>query len=253
MNGMSPQTSRPSFRRLALLSGVACFVLAATGCVHYRAHINVLPNGEIHVQERAEMLPGVADSMRIDPAYAWTAFEAATQARGGRFAKERPDSLKAASADYPLDEWTELGQRGVAFKGIDQVERRTSPANVGYEVEDQYFFTVTTLGYRHDMTEPGGSQVDSVWVPWIEQAQGEVTVEVPGEIVETNAPQRAGNRLTYPFRYGETLDIQVSYKQIQWVAIVSVVLVAIFLLYLAFAGVKAMQARGRKPPAATAT
>jgi hypothetical protein len=248
MNGMSPQTSRPSFRRLALLSGVACFVLAATGCVHYKAHVRVSPAGELHVQERAEMLPGVADSMRLEPKLVWTAFEAATLARGGQFSKERPDSLKAATSDYPLDTWSELGQRGPTFKGIDEIERRTRPANVQFEVEDQYFYTVTTLGYNHEMSEPSGSAVDSVWAPWVQQAQGEVTIEVPGEIITTNATQRAGNRLTYPFRYGETLDIEVSYKQMQWVAIVSVVLVGIFLLYLIYAGIRAM-AKGKKPPA----
>jgi hypothetical protein len=246
MNGMSLQTSRPSIRRLALLSGVASFVLAATGCVGYRAHVRVAPAGEIHVEERAEMLPGVADSMRLDPKLAWTAFEAATLSRGGRFTKDRPDSLKAATGEYPLDTWSELGQRGPAFKGIDEIERRTRPANVQFEVKDQYFFTITTLGYNHEMSEPSGAQVDSVWAPWIQQASGEVTLEVPGEVLTTNAPQRSGNRMTWPIRYGETLEMEVSYKQMQWVAIVSVVLVGIFLLYLAFAGIQALQARGRK-------
>lgn len=246
MNGKSLHSSRPSVRRLAVLCGVAFFVVAATGCVRYNAHVTVGPNGEVHVRERAELLPGVADSMRLDPKMAWTAFEAATQARGGRFTKDRPDSLKGASAEYPLDSWSELGQRGQAFKGIDEIERRTRPANVGYEVKDQYFFTITTLSYNHQLSEPQGAAVDSLWAPWVQQATGEVTFEVPGQILETNAPKRAGNQLTYPLAYGQTLEVEVSYKQMQWVAIVSVVLVGIFLLYLLFAGLKAMGARKKK-------
>ena len=69
---------------------------------------------------------------------------------------------------------------------------------------------------------------------------------------QKNAPKRAGNQLTYPLTYGETVEVEVSYKQMQWVAVVSVVLVGIFLLYLLFAGVKALATRGRKPaPAST--
>lgn len=252
MNGKFLKSSRPSVRRLAVLCGVAFFVAAATGCVRYNAHVTVGPNGEVHIRERAEMTPGVADSMRLDPKLAWTAFESATFARGGRFSKDRPDSLAGATAEYPLDTWSELGQRGQAFKGIDEIERRTRPSNVQYEVKDQYFFTITTLGYSLELTEPQGAAVDSLWAPWVQQAAGEVTFEVPGQILETNATRRAGNRLTYPLAYGQTLEVEVSYKQMQWVAIDSVVLVGIFLLYLLFAGLKAMRARGRKsaPPKA---
>jgi hypothetical protein len=246
MNGMILTSSRPSVRRLAFLCGVAFFVASATGCVHYTAHVTVGPEGEVHVRERAEMMAGVADSMRLDPKLVWTAFEAATQARGGRFTKDRPDSLHGATGEYDLDAWSELGQRGQAFKGIDEIERRTKPANVQYEVKDQYFFTITTLGYNLELTEPQGAAVDSVWAPWVQQASGEVTFEVPGEIIKTNAPKRAGNQLTYPLAYGQTLDVEVSYKQMQWVAVVSVVLVGIFLLYLLFAGLKAWGARKKK-------
>ena len=244
MNGKSQLTSRPSFRRLALFSGVAFFVVALTGCVHYTAHLTLAPSGELHVRERAEMMPGVVDSMRLDPKLVWTAFESAVQARGGRFTKDRPDSLAGATGEYEMDGWAELGQRGQAFKGIDEIERRTKPANAQFEIEDQYFYTVTKLGYTLELTEPANAQVDSVWAPWVAQANGEVTIEVPGEILKTNAPKRAGNQITYPLAYGQNVDIQVEYKQMQWVAMVSCVLVGIFLLYLLFAGIKAMRARG---------
>ena len=110
---------------VALLGG--CLALAATGCVSYRAHVTVDPVGKLEVEERAELLPGVADSVHLDPKLAWTAFEATTQARGGTFAKDRPDSLKGATARYEMDEWAELGARGQAFKGFDEIERRTRP------------------------------------------------------------------------------------------------------------------------------
>ena len=249
MNGKLLKSSRSSVRRLAVLAGVAFFVAAASGCVRYNAHVNVGPNGEVHVRERAEMMPGVADSMRLEPKLVWTAFQAAVEARGGRFTKDRPDSLKGASGEYELDEWAELGQRGQAFKGIDEIERRTKPAQVGYEVKDQYFFTITKLAMNLELAEPTGAQVDSVWAPWVQQAGGEVTFEVPGEILSTNATQRAGNKLTYPLAYGQTLDVEVEYKQMQWVAVVSVVLVGIFLLYLLFAGLKAMGSRNKAPKA----
>jgi hypothetical protein len=251
MNGMSLKSSRPSVRRLAVLCGVAFFVVAATGCVRYNAHVTVGPNGELHVRERADLMPGVVDSMRLEPKLVWSAFEAATLARGGRFTKDRPDSLKGATAEYPLDAWSELGQRGQAFKGIDEIERRTKPANAAYEVKDQYFFTITKLGYSLEMNEPTGAAVDSIWAPWVAQATGEVTFEVPGQILSTNATKRSGNQITYPLAYGQTLDVEVEYKQMQWVAVVSVVLVGIFLLYLLFAGLKAMGAKkkNRQAPA----
>jgi hypothetical protein len=251
MNGKSIASSRPSLRRLAALCGVAFFVVAATGCVRYNAHINVAPNGAVHVRERAEIMPGVVDSMRLDPKLAWTGFEAAVQSRGGRFTKDRPDSMTGATGEYDLDSWSELGQRGQAFKGIDEIERRTRPANAQIEVEDQYFYTVTTLSFELELSEPSGTQIDSVWAPWVQQATGEVTIEVPGEVMKTNAPKRAGNQLTYPLAYGQTVEVEVQYSQMQWVAVVSVVLVAIFLLYLVFAGIKARASRGRKtaPPA----
>ena len=251
MNGKSIASSRPSLRRLAALCGVAFFVIAATGCVRYNAHIKVAPNGAVHVRERAELMPGVVDSLKLDPKLAWTAFEAAVQSRGGRFAKDRPDSLTGSTGEYELDSWSELGQRGQAFKGIDEIERRTRPANAQLEVKDQYFFTITTLSYELELSEPSGTQIDSVLAPYVQQATGEVTIEVPGEIMKTNAPKRAGNQLTYPLAYGQTVEIEVQYSQMQWVAVVSVVLVAIFLLYLVFAGIKARASRGRKtaPPA----
>ena len=242
---------RPSVRRplAALLGGF--LVLAATGCVSYRVHVNVLPTGELHIEERAEMLPGVADSMHLEPKLVWTAFEATTQARGGTFAKDRPDSLKGATSTYPLDEWHELGIRGQAFKGLDEIERRTRPANVQSELEDQYFFTRTTLAYNLEMTEPSGATVDSSWLAWMPQAQGEFVLTVPGTILKTNAPTKNGNTLTWPLAYGQEIAAEVSYQQVQWVAIVSVILVAIFLGYLLFSGLRAMGAKKKaaKPAA----
>jgi hypothetical protein len=248
MNGTSVNRTRQTFRPLALLGIVGLLLTIASGCVSYRAHITVMPNGELHVDERADILPGVVDSMGLDPKLAWTAFEATTQARGGKFTKDRPDSLTGASATYPLDNWAELGQRGQAFKGIDEIERRTRPANLQSEVQDQYFWTVTTLSYELEMSEPSSAQVDSIWLPWLSQARGELVLEVPGTIVETNATNREGNTLTYPLAYGETVEVMVSFKQMQWVAVVSVILVAIFLIYLLLAGLKGMKARGKKQP-----
>lgn len=248
MNGKSVNRSRPTVRPLALLGVVGLLATLAAGCVSYRAHVTVEPDGGLRVQERAEILPGLVDSMGLDPKLAWTAFEATTQARGGQFRKDRPDSLTGATANYPLDDWAELGQRGQAFKGIDEIERRTRPANVQSEVQDQYFWTVTKLSYSLELSEPSGAAVDSVWLPWLSQARGELELEVPGTIVETNAPTRNGNTLTYPLAYGQSVEVEVSYKQMQWVAVVSVILVAIFLLYLLFAGIRVMQARGKKQP-----
>lgn len=241
---------RPSVRRLAALLG-GVLVLAATGCVSYRAHVNVFPNGEVHVEERAELLPGVADSVQLEPKLAWTAFEATTQSRGGTFAKDRPDSMKGATADYPLDEWSELGVRGQAFKGYDEIERRTRPANVQSEVKDQYFFTRTTLNYKLELTEPSGATVDSTQLLMMPMAKGELVLTVPGTILETNAPTKNGNTLTWPLAYGQEIEASVSYQQIQWVAIVSVILVAIFLGYLLLSGLRAMQSRKKAAPPAT--
>ncbi len=241
---------RPSVRRLAALLG-GTLVLAATGCVSYRAHINVLPDGKLEVEERAELLPGIVDSVHLDPKLAWTAFEATTQARGGTFAKDRPDSLTGATAKYPLDEWSELGIRGQAFKGYDEIERRTRPANVQSEVTDQYFFTRTTLTYKLELTEPSGATVDSTLLAMVPTAKGELVMTVPGSILKTNAPTKNGNTLTWPLAYGQEIEAEVSYQQIQWVAIVSVILVVIFLGYLLLSGMRAMQSRKKAaPPAA---
>ena len=250
MNGMSLQHPHSPFRRLALLGGVGLFLLASAGCVSYRAHVTVEPDGKIHVEERAEMLPGLADSMHLEPKLVWTAFEATTQSRGGTFTKDRPDSIKGATAGYPLDSWAELGQRGQAFKGVDEIERRARPANVQSELVDQYFFTVTKLSYELELSEPSGAQVDSAYAPWLAQARGELQLTVPGTIDSTNAPTRNGNTLSWPLAYGQTLEVEVTYRQVQWVAIVSVILVAIFLVSLLMSGLKAMQARGKaKSPA----
>ena len=241
MNRMS--APRLSMRRpfVALVGGL--LVLAATGCVSYRIHVDVDPDGKLQVEERAEMMSGVADSMGLDPKLVWTAFEATTQSRGGTFAKDRPDSLKGATATYPLDAWAELGTRGQAFKGLDEIERRTRPANVQSEVKDQYFFTETALSYEIEMTEPSGATVDSVWVAWMPLAKGELVLDVPGTILSSNAPTKNGNKLSWPLAYGETVTAEVKYRQVQWVAIVSVILVALFLVYLLISGLRGMTAR----------
>jgi hypothetical protein len=235
---------------VALLGGF--LVLAATGCVSYRAHVTVDPMGKLEVEERAELLPGVADSVRLDPKLAWTAFEATTQARGGTFAKDSPDSLAGATSRYPMDEWAELGARGQAFKGFDEIERRTRPANVQRELKDQYFFTVTTLNYNLELTEPSGATVDSAMLAMMPLAKGEFLLTVPGQILKTNAPTKNGNTLSWPLAYGQEIEAEVTYRQVQWVAIVSVILVAGFLLYLVFGGLRAMGAKKKKaaPPAA---
>lgn len=233
----------------ALLGGI--LILAATGCVSYRAHITVDPNGKLEVEERAELMPGVADSVHLDPKLAWTAFEATTQARGGTFAKDRPDSLTGATSKYPMDEWSELGARGQAFKGFDEIERRTRPANVQSELKDQYFFTETTLNYKLELTEPSGATVDSTMLAMMPMAKGELLLTVPGQILKTNAPTKNGNTLSWPLAYGQEIEAEVTYRQVQWVAIVSVILVGIFLLYLLFEGLRGMAAKKKAaPPAA---
>jgi len=234
----------------ALVGGI--LVLAATGCVSYRAHVTVDPNGKLEVEERAELMPGVADSVHLEPKLAWTAFEATTQARGGTFKKDSPDSLAGATANYPMDEWAELGARGQAFKGFDEVERRTRPANVQSELKDQYFFTETTLNYKLELTEPSGATVDSVMLAMMPLAKGEFLLTVPGQILKSNAPTKSGNTLTWPLAYGTEIEAEVTYRQVQWVAIVSVVLVAIFLLSLLIGGLRAMGKKNKKaaPPVA---
>src|SRR5947207_2375119 len=94
--------------------------LAASGCVTYRAHVQVLPDGGLDVIEQAELMPGVADTLHVMRRLAWTAFQATTESRGGKFTRSNPDTnviSPSVTAHYPLDDWTEFGQRGQAFKG----------------------------------------------------------------------------------------------------------------------------------------
>ena len=240
MNGKSLSLRPPFTLRSLLLLALSGSMLLASGCVTYRAHVQVDPDGKIEVTERAEAMPGTMDSLHVDPRLAWTAFEATVGSRAGHFEKDRPDSLKGATGRYELDSWNELGQRGQAFKGIDEGERRLNPAQAGSEVKDQYFYKDTTLGYRLEMSEPANATVDSLALPYAQKATGTLEVEVPGTILSTNAPKRQGNLLTYPLAYGETIDVKVTYREWQWVSMVSVVLVAIFLGYLAFSGIKAL-------------
>ena len=53
----------------------------------------------------------------------------------------------------------------------------------------------------------------------------------------------------WPLAYGDKVDVQVSYREWQWVSMVSVVLVAIFLGYLAFSGIKHLSRKGKARPA----
>ena len=237
-----------SLRSLLLLA-LSGSTLLASGCVTYRAHVQVTPDGKLEMTERAEAMPGTMDSLHVDPRLAWTAFEATVGSRAGRFEKDRPDSLKGATGHYELDSWNELGQRGQAFKGIDEGEKRLNPAQAGQEIKDQYFYRDTMLGYRLELTEPSNATVDSLALPYAQKATGELEIEVPGTILKTNAPKRQGNLLTWPLAYGEKLDVQVSYREWQWVSMVSVVLVAIFLGYLALSGIKHLTRKGKTRPA----
>jgi hypothetical protein len=246
MNGKS--LSLPKLRTL-LLAALSCASLLATGCVNYRIHLQVTPDGKVEVTERAEAEPGIMDTLKVDPRLAWTAFEATVGSRGGKFTKDRPDSMKAAGGTYELDSWNELGQRGQAFKGIDEGERRVNPAQAASAVKDQYFYKDTTLNYKLTLKEPEGATVDSLAMPYAEKATGTLELEVPGTILKDNAPKKSGNLMTWPLAYGQTLDIHVEYREWQWVSIVSVVLVAIFLGYLAFSGIKALSKKGKAKPA----
>jgi hypothetical protein len=249
MNGksMSPSNVRAGRNSILLAFGFAA--LLSTGCVTYKAHIVVTPDGKLNITERAEVMPGIMDSLHVDPRLAWTAFQATVEGRGGHFTKDRPDSLKGATGTYELDSWAELGQRGQAFKSISESEIRLKPANAGSEIVDQYFYRDTMLGYAVELIPPEGATVDSTALPYAEKATGTVEVDVPGTILTTNAPQRAGNHLTWPVAAGQKLDLKVKYREWQWVSMVSVVLVAIFLGYLTMEGIKQLRRRGKPRPA----
>jgi len=73
MNGKS--LSLPNLR-MALLFALGGATILASGCVTYRAHIEVTPDGKVEMRERAEAMPGTMDSLHVDPRLAWTAFEA---------------------------------------------------------------------------------------------------------------------------------------------------------------------------------
>jgi len=61
---------------MVLLVALGGATLVASGCVKYRAHIEVTPDGKVEMTERAEAMPGTMDSLHVDPRLAWTAFEA---------------------------------------------------------------------------------------------------------------------------------------------------------------------------------
>jgi hypothetical protein len=243
---MSPAAVRSG--RLTALSAFGLAALLVSGCVTYRAHIQVTPEGKVDVTESAEVAPGIMDTLHVEPHLAWSAFQATVEGRGGQFHKVAGDTMKGGTGTYELDSWSEFGQRGQAFKGIDEGEKRLKPANVQSEIKDQYFYKDTELSYKQELSEPEGATVDSVALPYAEQATGTLELVVPGTIIKTNAPKRSGNTLIYPLAYGQTVDVQVSYREWVWVSMVSVVLVAIFLGSLLLTGIKNLQ-KGKKRPA----
>ncbi len=252
MNGKSMSRVPARVGRLPALLAFAFAALLASGCVSYRVHVQVTPDGKVDMTEHAEAMPGIMDSLHVEPRLAWSAFEATVEGRGGKFTKDTEDTTVAArvvTGTYQLDSWAELGQRGQAFKGIDEGEKRTRPANVQSEIKDQYFYKDTDLSYKLELAEPEGATVDSVALPYAERATGSLELVVPGSIIKTNATQRSGNTLTYPLAYGKTLDVQVSFREWQWVSMVSVLLVAIFLGSLALQGLKRYGQKGKKRPA----
>lgn len=227
------------------LTGLLAVLLA--GCVNYQVHIQVRPDGSLDVTEKAEAQPGVSEAMGVRDSLAWTSFRALTEGRGGKFAH---DGLTSATSHYLLDDWTDFGQRGPAFKGLDDIERRTKPASVQSEVKDQYFFRDVSLQYKVELSEPSGVTVDSVAASYLPAAKGELTVDVPGQVLKTNAPQRRGSTLVWPFAYSGTLDMQVTYRRFEWTSVVSTILVAIFLGYLGRGAIGRARSKKAKAKAA---
>ena len=240
MNGKSLSLRHPSSLRSLLLLALSGSMLLASGCVTYRAHIQVTPDGKVEMTEHAEAAPGMLDTLHVDPRLAWTAFGATVGSRAGRFVKDQPDTLKGATGTYELDSWNELGQRGQAFKSIDEGEKRLRPAQAGSQVKDQYFYKDTSLQYKQQLSEPDNATVDSLALPYAKGATGTLEIEVPGTILKSNAPKKEGNKLIYPLAYDSNLDVEITYREWQWVSMVSVVLVAIFLGYLLFSGLRAL-------------
>jgi len=251
MNGKSMSPASVRSGRLTALLAFGLAALLASGCVNYRVHVKVTPDGKVDITERAEAAPGIMDSLHVEPRLAWSAFKATVEGRGGTFEKDSPDSLKGGAGTYELDSWAEFGQRGQAFKGIDEGEKRLHPANVQSEIKDQYFYKDTELSYKQELIEPEGATVDSVALPYAQQATGTLEIEVPGTIIKTNDPhwKRGSNKLTYPLAYGQTVDVQVLFREWEWVSMVSVLLVAIFLGSLLLSGIKNFAAKGKKRPA----
>jgi hypothetical protein len=253
MNGKFTSRFPARPRRASVLLALGILTLAASGCVTYRAHVRVQPDGGLDVTEQADLLPGVADTLHVERRLAWTAFQATTESRGGKFTRANPDTnviSPSVTAHYPLDDWTEFGQRGQAFKGIDEIEHRTLPADARVSVVDQYFFKDTSLSYKVELSEPSGTTVDSVAAPFVKQAKGTLELEVPGQILSHSKDgTQNGNTLSYALAYAQTVDVQVTYREFEWVPVVSVLLVAIFLGYLTRAGLAALKARKAAKPA----
>jgi hypothetical protein len=251
MNGKS--LNRFPVRPLrALALAVLGFSTLAAGCVTYRAHVRVTPDGGLDVTEQADLMPGAAESLHVERRLAWTAFQAATESRGGKFTRTPADTNVIATTvvgHYPLDDWTEFGQRGQAFKGIDEIEHRTVPPAAAINVTDQYFYRDTKLNYHIELKEPSTATIDSLAVPWVNKATGKFEIEVPGQILSSSKDgTKSGNTVTYDLAYGKTVDVEVIYRQFEWVPVVSVILVAIFLGYLARAGLIALRARNAMKP-----
>src|SRR5262249_23035675 len=153
----------------------------------------------------ADLMPGVADSLHVQHRLAWTAFQSATETRGGKFTKSNPDTnvvSPSVTAVYPLDDWNEFGQRGQAFKGSDEVEHRTVPPSAGVTVTDQYFYRDTDLKYLVSLKEPSNAAVDSVALPYVQRATGTFELEVPGSILKVSKDgQKKGNVVSYALAY----------------------------------------------------
>jgi hypothetical protein len=116
-------------------------------------------------------------------------------------------------------------------------------------VLDQYFYKDTELTYHVALREPSGVDIDSVAVPFVNAATGSFELEVPGQLLKSNAPQKNGNVMTWPLAYGGTLDVDVTFRQFEWVPVVSVILVLVFLVYLSLAGIKSLGQRGKSKAA----
>ena len=108
---------------------------------------------------------------------------------------------------------------------------------------DQYFYRDTQLPYRGELSEPSGVDADSVALPFLQAATGVFEMEVPGTVLTSNAKDPKAKVLSWDLRYGESVDATVTYRTYEWVAMVSVILVLIFLVYALKEGLGALRRR----------